>query len=135
MENGVERKMIFFEMAAEFRRAGFAIGIGRPLPVAILIDDLFSIVVATSATDPRFDLETFVDEKTYFPTIDRSRICIYIYLVSRSILCSSSTMKYVLSRIERADVSVEEREEGSPPPPLRSQILSTRDKIAHQVPQ
>lgn len=40
--------------------------------------DLFSIVVATSATDPRFDLETFVDEKTYFPTIDRSRICIYI---------------------------------------------------------
>lgn len=57
---------------------GFAIGIGRPLPVAILIDDLFSIVVATSATDPRFDLETFVDEKTYFPTIDRSRIYIYI---------------------------------------------------------
>lgn len=55
-----------------------AIGIGRPLPVAILIDDLFSIVVATSATDPRFDLETFVDEKTYFPTIDRSRIYIYI---------------------------------------------------------
>lgn len=109
-----------------------AIGIGRPLPVAILIDDLFSIVVATSATDPRFDLETFVDEKTYFPTIDRSRI--YIYLVSRSILCSSSTMKYVLSRIERADVSVEEREEGSPSP-LRSQILSTCDKIAHQVPQ
>lgn len=78
VENGVERKMIFFEMEAEFRRAGFAIGIGRPLPVAILIDDLFSIVVATSATDPRFDLETFVDEKTYFPTIDRSRICIYI---------------------------------------------------------
>lgn len=109
-----------------------AIGIGRPLPVAILIDDLFSIVVATSATDPRFDLETFVDEKTYFPTIDRSRI--YIYLVSRSILCSSSTMKYVLSRIELVDVSVEEREEGSPSP-LRSQILSTRDKIAHQVPQ
>lgn len=72
--------MIFFEMEAEFRRAGFAIGIGRPLPVAILIDDLFSIVVATSATDPRFDLETFVDEKTYFPTIDRSRICIYIYI-------------------------------------------------------
>lgn len=122
--------MIFFEMEAEFRRAGFAIGIGRPLPVAILIDDLFSIVVATSATDPRFDIETFVDEKTYFPTIDRSRICIYIYLVSRSILCSSSTMKYVLSRIERADVSVEEREEGSPSP-LRSQILSTRDKIAN----
>lgn len=78
VENGVERKMIFFEMEAEFRRAGFAIGIGRPLPVAILIDDLFSIVVATSATDPRFDLETFVDEKTYFPTIDRSRIYIYI---------------------------------------------------------
>lgn len=104
------------------------IGIGRPLPVAILIDDLFSIVVATSATDPRFDLETFVDEKTYFPTIDRSRI--YIYLVSRSILCSSSTMKYVLSRIELADVSVEEREEGSSSP-LRSQILSTRDKIAN----
>lgn len=128
--------MIFFEMEAEFRRAGFAIGIGRPLPVAILIDDLFSIVVATSTTDPRFDIETFVDEKTYFPTIDRSRICIYIYtyLVSRSILCSSSTMKYVLSRIERTDVSVEEREEGSPSP-LRSQILSTRDKIAHQVPQ
>lgn len=43
-------------------------------------------------------------------------------------------MKYVLSRIERTDVSVEEREEGSPSP-LRSQILSTRDKIAHQVPQ
>lgn len=39
-------------------------------------------------------------------------------------------MKYVLSRIELADVSVEEREEGSPSP-LRSQILSTRDKIAN----
>lgn len=121
--------MIFFEMEAEFRRAGseladrflsrFSSMICSPLssPQARLIRDSTS---KRSSTRKRIFQRLIVPEYVY----------IYIYLVSRSILCSSSTMKYVLSRIERANVSVEEREEGSPSP-LRSQILSTRDKIAN----
>lgn len=79
--NGAERSGaendIFRNRGGISKGAGFAIGIGRPLPIAIFIYPL-SIVVA-SATDVRFELET--TRKRIFQSFQN----IYLSLVSRSI--------------------------------------------------
>lgn len=99
------RKMIFFR-----NRGGISKGGDRNWPTASYRDSHRSCSLLSSplsATDPRFELETFV----FFSTIDR----IYVSRFEVNFILLFNRMKYVLSRTD-----VEERRLS------RFQILSTR---------